>query len=488
MIPKLHNKGSSFKGAAAYLLHDADRATTSERVAWTAAHNIATENPEMAWRIMAATAMNQAQLKQRAGIPNTGRKSNKHVLHLSLSWSPEEADTLDRPEMMRAATGALHALGAQDRQAIIICHTDEAHPHVHVLINRVSPADGRMLSSSKEKLKLSKWAQAYEEERGHIYCEERVLNNAARARGEFTRAAKEPARHIYELEQDATDTEAEKIKAEQRQKTAALAAKMRQKKQHRKQAWKALYRRQHDRRNAIRQELKRQKAILLEEVRRDFRPVWKALLHKQREETRSFREREETLIGQAENTLRSMNPKSIMQSGDRKAALKTAFKALASAGARLEALKREQEDTRRQLTAQQKQVEQEAIAALKAEQQQKMQEARRRFQIEREELIFTQRMETAALRAAWHQRRTDRRAVWSRYRQDRLLHEKKEQAQSTHSKGHLSDEFTQRANPEVDKSRSSGEDERERRRREFLKRQNEKRNREKGRRRDDERD
>jgi hypothetical protein len=305
------------------------------------------------------------------------------------------------------------------------------------------------------------------------------LNNAARARGEFTRAAKEPARDIHELEQGATDAEAEKIKAEQRQKTAALAVRMRRKKEHRRQAWKALYRRQHERRDAIRQELKRQKAIRLEEIRRDLRPVWKALLHKQREQT---------LIGQAENTLRSMNPKNIMQSEDRRAALKTAFKALASAGARLDVLRREQEKIRHQLTAQQKQAEQQAIAAIKAEQQQKMKEARRRFQIEGEELIFTQPMEKAALRAAWHQRRTDRRAVWGRYRRNRLLHEKKEQAQSAHSRGRLSDEFTRRANPEADEGRSSGEGEQERRRREFLKRQNEKRHREKGRRRGDGRD
>ena len=32
MVPKIHAKGSSFKGAALYLLHDKDRASTSERV------------------------------------------------------------------------------------------------------------------------------------------------------------------------------------------------------------------------------------------------------------------------------------------------------------------------------------------------------------------------------------------------------------------------------------------------------------------------
>lgn len=73
MVPKLAAKGTSFKGAAAYYLHDKG-ASTDERVAWTATLNLATNNPEMAWRIMAATAKDQTRLKEQAGIKATGRK------------------------------------------------------------------------------------------------------------------------------------------------------------------------------------------------------------------------------------------------------------------------------------------------------------------------------------------------------------------------------------------------------------------------------
>ena len=41
MVPRLHAKGTSFKGASAYLLHD-KAASTSERVAWTDTRNLAT--------------------------------------------------------------------------------------------------------------------------------------------------------------------------------------------------------------------------------------------------------------------------------------------------------------------------------------------------------------------------------------------------------------------------------------------------------------
>src|ERR1700753_3939838 len=119
MVPKLHAKGSSFKGAAAYLLHDKERATPDERVAWTETRNLATDNPHTAWKVMAATAMDQQRLKEQAGVKKTGRKSYDAVLHFTLSWHPEEKEGLTREEMTRAANQAIRALKASDHQAII---------------------------------------------------------------------------------------------------------------------------------------------------------------------------------------------------------------------------------------------------------------------------------------------------------------------------------------------------------------------------------
>ncbi|MFN0132759.1 MAG: hypothetical protein ACKVW3_09560 [Phycisphaerales bacterium] len=102
MVPKLHAKGTSFRGAAAYLLHDKNRAKTSNRVAWTETRNLATGDPHVAWKLMAATAMDRERLKRGAGVKNSGRKSGDVVLHRTLSWHPGEKDKLPREEMMRA--------------------------------------------------------------------------------------------------------------------------------------------------------------------------------------------------------------------------------------------------------------------------------------------------------------------------------------------------------------------------------------------------
>ena len=78
MVPNVAKTGSSFKGAALYYLHDKREAweaerITAARVAWTSMRNMPTDNPELGWRIMAATAMDQDRLKAEAGVKATGR-------------------------------------------------------------------------------------------------------------------------------------------------------------------------------------------------------------------------------------------------------------------------------------------------------------------------------------------------------------------------------------------------------------------------------
>jgi hypothetical protein len=115
-------------------------------------------------------------------------------------------------------------------QTPIVAHQDEPHPHVYVTLNRVSPEDGRMLSSSNEKLNLSRWAESCERARGKILCEERVANNQARDMlGEFTRAVKDRPRHLHEQKKGlAKSNQGQKVKDQQRGKDAALAAKGRE--------------------------------------------------------------------------------------------------------------------------------------------------------------------------------------------------------------------------------------------------------------------
>lgn len=270
MIPKLHAKGSSFKGAAAYLLHDKDGAATSGRVAWVETVNLVTRNPETAWRVMAATAIDANRLKAQAGVKKSGRQSKDAVLHLTLSWSPEQKP--GREEMSAFARRALQALKAEDRQAMIICHTDEKHPHLHILLNRVSPTDGRMLSSSNEKLALSALALAYEKEGGKVYCEERVQNAAKREKGEHARGSKDISRPEFEALREALAEALQAIPAQLARQSAQI--------------------------DLLRVKTKAQLRKRLAAIKDQLRPDWRALYERQRTETVKAREQKASFIVQ----------------------------------------------------------------------------------------------------------------------------------------------------------------------------------------------
>ena len=189
MVPRLQKRGSSFKGVCAYILHDAGK-TTANRVDWTATQNLIS-HPENAWFEMFETYRDSDTLKERAGRSSRGRKNTAPVLHYMLSWHKDDKPT---PEHMReAALSSLKALGLEDHQALLAAHHDKEHLHVHIVVSTVNPDTGITASLKFTKLDLSKWAEAYEREHG-IRCEERITNNAERARLKAERQRETAAR------------------------------------------------------------------------------------------------------------------------------------------------------------------------------------------------------------------------------------------------------------------------------------------------------
>lgn len=418
MVPKLAAKGTSFKGAAAYYLHDKG-ASTSERVSWTSTANMATDNPEMAWRIMAATAKDQARLKEQAGIRNTGRKSADVVLAYSLAWHPDEKEGLTREEMLLAAHASIKALGADDRQAIIVAHHDEAHPHVHVILNRVSPEDGRMLSSSNEKLNLSRWAEAYERGRGKIYCEDRVANNEARQMlGEFTRAAEDRPRHLHEREKGLDKSpQAQRVKERERGKDSALAAKGREMNKRHRDQWDKLRTDHRDRRAAIIAQTKTAIAKARADMRATALPIWRAMHKRHFAEQRLFQTREQRVTGKIQNAIAAIKSMGAVR-GDSSAQgfLGNAFNFLTSTAKREMALTQRQEvEKRTYATAQRREIKTKA-AAIRTEHQGQLRDNVKQLDQERKALTSSQDQERQSLRSEWRDRNQERGESWSKVR------------------------------------------------------------------------
>lgn len=174
-MPRIHKRGSSFKGACGYILHDPGK-ESSDRVAWVMTQHLHS-HPDDAWFEMFDTYRNRTALKANAGIDPRGRDNRTPVLHYTLSW---HADDNPAPAHMRdMALASLKALGLSDHEAVISAHDDKEHHHVHVVANTVHPYSGKTAPLKFSKLEFSKWAEAYEKEHG-IHCEQRIENNKRR--------------------------------------------------------------------------------------------------------------------------------------------------------------------------------------------------------------------------------------------------------------------------------------------------------------------
>ncbi len=178
MIPRIANRGHSFKGAGAYYLHD-KKADTAERVLWTHTLNLPTENAEEALLCMAWTDTHSP----KAAV---GRKQTAgNVYSYSLAWHPDENP--DKDAMLAAAKATLAVLGLSEHQAVIVAHGDTDHKHVHVVTNLVHPETGRVADLSYSKRRLQEWALEYEKAGGQIRCKEREENAERRKDGEITK-------------------------------------------------------------------------------------------------------------------------------------------------------------------------------------------------------------------------------------------------------------------------------------------------------------
>lgn len=170
MVPKLIASGKSFKGLAMYLGHD-PHAETAERVAWTHTLNCAFDDVASAVHEMLTTYEDADLLKAEAGVRGGGRSMERPVKHLSLNFHPSETPT--REQMIAAAQSFLTHMKWQEHQAVIFCHDDKDHHHVHIMLNRVHPVTGLALDERYEHRRAQVWARTYERELGQDFCKER---------------------------------------------------------------------------------------------------------------------------------------------------------------------------------------------------------------------------------------------------------------------------------------------------------------------------
>jgi len=174
--------GRSFKGAELYYLHDKrlrgeEERFSKERVAWTYAVNTLEEDPEHVLAEMRRTSFDQPYLKMVSGNRVDGSPTLKPVYTVALSWSPD-MPAPSKQQMIEGGQSYLQHMGWQEHQALMVCHTDTRHPHLHLIVNAVHPQTGMTFDYNWYKTRSSRWGLAYERENGKVLCLAREARHA----------------------------------------------------------------------------------------------------------------------------------------------------------------------------------------------------------------------------------------------------------------------------------------------------------------------
>ncbi|MEM1206317.1 MAG: relaxase/mobilization nuclease domain-containing protein [Acidobacteriota bacterium] len=152
---------------AGYLVHGrrGHEVDPETRVDWTSARNLPTDDPELAAKIMDATAeLGDVRVEQP-------------MYHFSVSFHVEDAPLLDQDRMEAIADRILHDLELADRQVLIVAHKDREHPHFHVLANRIHENTGKAWDRWQDRVRMQTCLRHLELEhglrqvRGYLYGE-----------------------------------------------------------------------------------------------------------------------------------------------------------------------------------------------------------------------------------------------------------------------------------------------------------------------------
>lgn len=423
-------RGTSFKGALTYVLHDKG-ASTDERVGFIELRNLATDDPHRAWTEMKALCDAADDLKKRSGVKATGRKLTKPVYAFSLNW--HEADNPDPEHMRETAADALRALGMEDLQAVIVEHTDTPHRHVHVIVNLVDPDNGRTRSVSNDEHKLDRWADDYEQSQGVIRSPARrekfhALDNGIKPPRRPSKAeSREEWKATRSLGQENAKRRAAEIKASFIERVAELKASQKVGYQMRTAEAERLWSGYQANRKSIKDRYQpfidaiwksKRKQPPHPHTEQAFRDIqesaeWKELGRTLFRQRRQFNARERSLLGALGNAIRLHHARREERSG-----LAGLFKLMVSSGARKQQFQKQQDSQKQALRQRQAETRKQRAETLKASRQVELANLSLEFQRNRKAMAQRHAAEIANQKAAWRQLTEEREKAWQEFHRE----------------------------------------------------------------------
>ena len=102
--------------------------------------------------------------------------------HISLSYSPKDADRMTDEFMVKLALEYMEKMGIKNTQFIIARHLDKEHPHCHIVYNRVDN-NGKCVSDSFEYLRNNTICDELKKKYGLTYGENKDNVKMQRLKG-----------------------------------------------------------------------------------------------------------------------------------------------------------------------------------------------------------------------------------------------------------------------------------------------------------------
>ena len=161
MLAQAEKPTHDFFALARYLVQGRDRPPHPDRVAWVFGQNLPDFDPDTAARLMTATAARAPRCKAAC-------------YHMMIAWHVDERPTPETMQEIALKTLAMAGLG--EHQALIMGHGDKPHPHLHIMLNRVSPVDGRAWKTSHDWRLWDGIMRTLSDEHGFAYVPAHAFN------------------------------------------------------------------------------------------------------------------------------------------------------------------------------------------------------------------------------------------------------------------------------------------------------------------------
>jgi len=188
LIPKICERGTSFKEAARYLVTEKGTGKPRPGADTLAIFNmpvgLVLKDVREAAMVMSHTWQWRAAIKEFAGKKG-GVSNAPPVWHGVVNFDPSERPTDE--EMKLAASDLLAAIGLDLKdgfETFMVAHRDTNHHHVHIIVNLIHPETGLAENPWGAQWKAQKWATKWEKERGQNFCPDRNEAREAAANGD----------------------------------------------------------------------------------------------------------------------------------------------------------------------------------------------------------------------------------------------------------------------------------------------------------------